>query len=205
MNTVTSLLHESRHHWIHDPHPNQPPRVTPRQAVSRNNNDTVPRNNHNTVPRNTSTVNKSDAHSRAPLGTISSASWYNSSLPLSSAPSPRKNVCKPVPRNNIQQKGETVQVRNEASTSSLPPKKKRDRKHRRERRARERENTSESFIHDARWANQCSLVPGSSVFQWEWPSQSLRPSTPYRPCGRQCTRLPNLSVTQQPMKIRRSK
>ena len=59
---VTSPLHESRLHWIHDPHPNQPPRVTPRQAVSRNNNDTVPRNNHNTVPRNTSTVNKSDAH-----------------------------------------------------------------------------------------------------------------------------------------------
>ena len=35
-------------------------------------------------------------------------------------------------------------------------------KHRRERRARERENNSESFIHDARWANQRSLVPGSS-------------------------------------------
>ena len=44
-----------------------------------------------------------------------------------------------------------------------PPKKKRDQKHRRERRARERENRSESFIHDARWANQRSLVPGSPV------------------------------------------
>ena len=158
---VTSPLHESRLHWIHDPHPNQPPRVTPRQAVPRNNNDTVPRNNHNTVPRNTSTVNKSDAHARAPLGTIPSASWYNSSLPLPSAPSPRKTVCKPVPKNNIQRKGETVQVRNKASSSSLPPKKKRDRKHRRERCARERENNRESFIHDARWANQRSLVPGS--------------------------------------------
>ena len=66
------------------------------------------------------------------------------------------------------QKGETVQVHREASSSSLPPKKKRDRKHRRERRARERENNSESFIHDARWANQRSLVPASSsvpVFQ----------------------------------------
>ena len=30
---VTSPLHESRLHWIHDPHPNQPPRVKPRQAV----------------------------------------------------------------------------------------------------------------------------------------------------------------------------
>ena len=159
---VTSPLHESRLHWIHDPHPNQPPRVTSRQAVPRNDNNTVPRNNHNTVPRNTNTVKNSDARAREPLGTIPSASWYNSNLPLPSTPSPRKNVCKPVPRNNIQRKDETTQVRNEASSSSLPPKKKRDRKHRRERRARERENNSESFIHDARWANQRSLVPGSS-------------------------------------------
>ena len=134
MANVTSPLHESRLHWIHDPHPNQPPRVTPRQ--------TVPRNNHNTVPRNTNTVKNSDARAREPLGTIPSALWYNSNLPLPSAPSPRKNVCKPVPRNNIQRKDETIQVRNEASSSSLPPKKKRDRKHRRERRARERENSS---------------------------------------------------------------
>ena len=33
---------------------------------------------------------------------------------------------------------------------------------RRERRERERENRNESFIHDARWANQRSLVPASS-------------------------------------------
>ena len=165
---VTSPLHESRLLWIHDPHPNQPPRVTPRQAVTKKNNDTVPRNNNHTVPRNTNTVSDSDARARAPLGTIPSASWYNSSLPLSSAPSPRQSVCNPVPRNNLQQKEGTTQVHNEASSSSLPPKRKRDRKHRRERRARERENNIESFIHDARWANQHSLVPASSsvpVFQ----------------------------------------
>ena len=208
---VTSPLHESRLHWIHDPHPNQPPRVTPRQAVPRNNNNTVPRNNHNTVPRNTNTVQNSDARAREPLETIPSASWYNSNLPLPSASSPRKNVCKLVPRSNIQRNDETVQVRNEASSSSLPPKKKRDRKHRRERRARERENRSESFIHDARWANQCSLVPGSSSVPVRMTQSTpqavepLRPSTPYLPCGRQCTRLPNLSVTHRPMKIRRSK
>ena len=154
---VTSPLHESRLLWIHDPHPNQPPIVTHRQAVPKKNNDTVPRNNHHTVPRNTNTVNKSDTHARAPLGTIPSASGYNSNLLLPRAPSPRKNVCKPVPRNNVMQKGETVQEHKEASSSSLPPKKKRDRKHR-----RERENNSESFIHDARWANQRSLVPASS-------------------------------------------
>ena len=159
---VTSPMHKSRLLWIHDPHPNQPPPVTSRQAVPKKNNDTVPRNNNYTVPRNTNTVNKSDAHERAPLGTIPSASWYNSSLPLPSAPSPRKSGCKPVPRNNVQQQGETVQVRSEASSSSLLPKKKRDRKHRRERRERERENNKESFIHDALWANQRSLVPASS-------------------------------------------
>ena len=159
---VKAPLPNSRVNWIHDPYPNQPPRVTPRQAVPRNDNHTVPSNNHNTVPRNTNTVKNSDARASEPLGTIPSASWYNSNLPLPSASSPRKNVCKPVPRNNIQPNNETIQVRNEASSSSLPPKKKRDRKHRRERRARERENNSESFIHDARWANQRSLVPGSS-------------------------------------------
>ena len=38
---VTSPLHESRLHWIHDPHPYQPPRVTPRQAVPKKNNDSA--------------------------------------------------------------------------------------------------------------------------------------------------------------------
>ena len=99
---VKAPLRNSRVNWIHDPHPNQPPRVTPRQTVPKNDNNTAPRNNHNTVPRNTNTVKNSDAHVREPLGTIPSASWYNSNLPLPSAPSPRKNVCKPVPRNNIQ-------------------------------------------------------------------------------------------------------
>ena len=143
---VTSPLHESRLLWIHNPHPNQQPRVTPRQTAPKKNNDTVLRNNHHTVPRNTNTVNKSDAHARASLGTIPSASWYNSNLPLPSAPSLRKNVCKTVPRNNVTQKGETVQVHREASSSSLPPKKKRDRKHRRERGVREREKIIVSHL-----------------------------------------------------------
>ena len=159
---VTSPLHESRLMWIHDPHPNQPPRVSRKQAVNKKNNELVPRNNEHTVPRNTNAVNNSDARARAPLGVIPSASWYNSSLPLSSVPPPHSSVCNPVPRTNLQRKEETTQVHNSAKSSSLPPKRKRDRKHRRERRARERENKSESFIHDARWANQRSLVPASS-------------------------------------------
>ena len=57
----------------------------------------------------------------------------------------------------------TSQVSNDAKCSSPPPKKKRDRKYRRERRARERENRIDSFIHDVRWANQRTAVPGSPV------------------------------------------
>ena len=143
---MTSPLHESRLHWIHDPHPNQPPRVTPRQAVPRNSNNSVPRNNHNTVPRNTKTVTNSDVRARKPLGTIPSASWFNSNLPLPSAPSPRKNVCKPVPRNNILQKDETIQVRNEASSSSLPPLRKRGIENIEERGVREREKIIVSHL-----------------------------------------------------------
>ena len=167
---MTSPLHESRLMWIHDPHPNQPPRVTPRQTVtkkksdpvSRNNNPTLPRNNNQTVPRNTNAVNSSDACARAPLGTIPSASWFNSSLPPSSVPTPRSSICNPVPRTNLQRKERTTQVHNAANSSSLLPKRKRDRKHRRERRAKERENKIEAFICDAHWASQSSLVPASS-------------------------------------------
>ena len=118
----------------------------------------MPRNNNHTVSRNTNAVSNSDAHARAPLGTIPSASWYNSSQPLSSAPTPRQSIRNSVARNNLQQK----EGNNKANSSSLPPKRKSNRKHRRERRARERENRNESFIHDACWVNQRSLVPASS-------------------------------------------
>ena len=138
---VISPLHESRLHWIHDPNPNQSHRVKPRQTAPRINNNTVPRNNHNTVPRNNNVVQNSDSHARSPLETIPSVSWYNSNLPLLSASSPRKNVSKhsqSVPRSNNHENSKTTQVRNNANCSSPPPKKKRDRKHRREMRARER-------------------------------------------------------------------
>ena len=161
---MTSPLHESRLMWIHDPHPNQPPRVSRKQAVNQKNKELVPRNNDHIVRRNTNTVSNSDARERAPLGVIPSASWYNSSLSHSSVSPPHSSVCNPVPRTNLQQKEETTQVHTPAKSSSLPHKRKRDRRHRRERRARERENQSESFIHDARWANQRSIVPaGSSI------------------------------------------
>ena len=158
--TVTSPLHESRLLWIHDPYPNQPPRVNPRQTVIKENHDPVPRNNQQTVPRSTKVTNNSDA--RAPLDIIPSASWFNSNLSPSSVPTHRLSVCNPVPRTNLQIENETNQVRNAAVSSSLPPKRKRDRKHRRERRAREREERSEAFIHDAHWASQHPGDPSSS-------------------------------------------
>ena len=142
---VTSPLQEIRLLWIHDPHPNQPPRVTLRQTVTkenrdpvpRNNTPTVPRNNKQTVPRNNNAVDNSDARAQAPLDKIPSASWFNSNLPPSSVPT-HSSVCNPVPRTNLQHNKATMQVSNLSNNSSLPAKRKRDRKHRRERRARER-------------------------------------------------------------------
>ena len=53
-------------------------------------------------------------------------------------------------------------MRDDAISSSLPPKRKRYRKHRRERRAKERERKSEAIIHDAHWASQRPGDPSSS-------------------------------------------
>ena len=60
-------------------------------------------------------------------------------------------------RTDLQSNKETIQVREQAVSSSLPPKRKRDRKHRRERHAKEREERSEAFIHDGEFPG---LLPG---------------------------------------------
>ena len=75
-----------------------------------------------------------------------------------------------------------------------------------ERGVQEREKTEVNLLFMMR-AGPISAQQFQAVqsFQQEWPSQPLRPSTPYLPCGQQCTRLSNLSVTHRPMKIRRSK
>ena len=163
---VTSPLHESRLHWIHDPNPNQSHHIKPKQTVPRNNNDTVPRNTHNTVPRNNNVVRNSDSLSRNPLEPIPSTSWYNSNLPIPSASSPHKTVSThshSVPRITNNANTRTTQVSDNTKCSSPPSKKKRDRKYRRERRARERDNRSDSFIYGVRWANQRTVVPGNPV------------------------------------------
>ena len=148
---VTSPLHESCLHWIHDPNPNQSHRVEPRKTVPRN-NTTVPKNN---------TVQNSDSIPRNPHDPIPSASWYNSSYPVPSASPPRNSVhshsC-PVP--SISKENNSGNKMSASATRSSPPsKKQRSRKRRVERRALERESKNSSFIQDARWANQRTAVP----------------------------------------------
>ena len=105
------------------------------------------------------------------LENIQSSSWYISNL--SRDMTSRSSVCNPVPRNNVQKNNE---VRKE--TVSLPPKRKRDRKHRRERRAREREERNEAFNHDARWASQRPGDPSSSSVPAQVTQSGLQDSDP---------------------------
>ena len=112
----------------------------------------------------------------APLENIQSSSWYNSNL--SSNSSSHSSVCNPVPRTNSQKNNKTISVHETAVSSSLPPKRKRDRKHRRERRAREREERGEAFIHDARWANQRPGDPSSSSVPAQVTQPGLQDSDP---------------------------
>ena len=169
---VTSPLHESRLLWIHDPHRSQssrvpsshPPASQKNSSVPRINNTvprtnyTVPRNNYQpprnreNAPRNSPIAQSSDARVRAPLENIPSSVWHNSAL------SSRANDCPPVPRNNVTDRQIDAQ-----KTVPPPPKKKRNRVCRRERRARERAEREEAFIHDAQWATQSSGAPSSTL------------------------------------------
>ena len=165
---VTSPLHESRLLWLHDPRPKQSPRSTPRsparkenqKPVPRNNNPSVPRSNNNPlvprnnnnplVPRNNPVIDSSDARARAPLDNIASTTWYNTSLSHSRVPDIRSSVCNPVPRNTMQKDEGTITERKITVQPSRPSKKKRTNPKRRERRARERREGVEAFIHEAR-------------------------------------------------------
>ena len=165
LDPVTSPLHESRLLWIHDPH-NQPPRVPPRQTHVSEKADKVPRIN-NKVPRNNPVTQSSDMRMRAPLENIPSSMWYNSTL------SSRSSDCHPVPRNNVKDSNNEQQ-----KTVSLPPKKKRNRQYRRERRARERAERGEVFNHDARWASQRPGDPSSSSVPAQVTQSGLQDSDP---------------------------
>ena len=63
-------------------------------------------------------------------------------------------------------------------TVSLPPKKKRNRQYRRERRARERAERGEVFNHDARWASQRPGDPFSSSVPAQVTQSGLQDSDP---------------------------
>ena len=172
---MTSPLHESRLHWVHDPQLRQTssvptshlPASTTSHPVPRI-NDSVPRIT-NSVPRNVypppsrqekvSTnapiVPSSDVRVRAPFTRIDSSVWRNSSMPSS------QELCPPVPRTNT-----TDRPTSATATAPPPPKRKRNRVQRRERRAREREERArinEAFNHDAQWAAQSSGAPSSTT------------------------------------------
>ena len=150
---MTSPLHESRLHWIHDPNPNQSHRVESKGTVPRNNNKTV--KNSDPIPRN-------------PLDPIPSASWYNSSYRIPSASPPRNSVhsnSRPVPRiykeNHSGNEVSAIATHPSlpAPLSPIPTKKRRSRRRRLDRRAAEREAKHSSLTRDARWANQRAAVP----------------------------------------------
>ena len=137
---MTSPLHDSRLHWVHDPQPHQTPSVPPSRPPASTVNHPVPRINDsvprisNTVPRNiyppprkesteTPVTPSSDVLVRAPLTHIESSVWHNSS----------QKICPPVPRNNTTDKSTSA-----TATAPPPSKRKRNRVQRRERRAREK-------------------------------------------------------------------
>ena len=169
-------LANSRINWVYDSPPSQSHHIAPRQTLPKSKthivankshdkkprtNNTVPRNNDN-VPRNRPIAQSSDVRVQAPLENVSSSVWHNSTLPS------RSNNCPPVPRNNMTDRQVDPQ-----KTVSPTPKRKRNRVHRRERRARERAERErraieraergEMFNHDAQWATQSSGAPSSTL------------------------------------------
>ena len=189
---VTSPLHQSRLHWIHDPNPTQSHHVEPKR----------------TVPRNNITVKNSDPIPRNPLDPIPSASWYNSSYKAPSASSPSNSVhsnSRQVPRNNKENySGNEVSAiatrpSLPAPLSSIPTKKRRSRRRRLDRRAAEREEkknlSAVPLTQDARWDNQRAGPISEQQFQQfqqERSSHFQRPATPHQRGGWQCTRLPGM-------------
>ena len=173
---VKSPLANSRINWVYDSPPSQSHLIAPRQNLPKSKthivthkshdkkprtNNTVPKNNDN-VPRNRPIAQSSDVRVRAPLENVSSSAWHNSTL------SSRSNNCPPVPRNNVTD-------RQTSNREAVPPtpKRKRNRVHRKERRARERAERErraieraergEMFNHDTQWATQSSGAPSSTL------------------------------------------
>ena len=162
-------LANSRINWVYDSPPSQSHHIAPRQTLPKNKthkshdkkpktNNTVPKSNsqvlrnNDNVPRNRPIAQSSDVRVRAPLENVSSSVWHNSAL------SSCANNCPPVHRNNM-----TDRQISDRETVPLPPKRKRNRVHRRKRRAIERAERGEMFYHDAWWAIQSSGAPSSTL------------------------------------------
>ena len=166
-------LANSRINWVYDSPPSQSHHIAPRQTPPKSKtnivtnkshdkkprtNNTVPESNNkvlrnnNNVPRSRPIAQSSDVRMHAPLENISRSVWHNSTLSF------RSNNCPPVPRNNV-----TDRQINNQETVPPPPKRKRNRVNRRERRARERAEREKTFIHDAQWATQSSGAPSSTL------------------------------------------
>ena len=169
---VKTPLVNSRINWVYDSPPRQSHPIAPRQTTSdmitrkshnkkprnnssslvpRNNNSLMPRNNNNglLVPRNDPVINSSDARTRAHLDNIASTTWYNTSLSHSRVSDKSSSICNPGPRNTMQEDTENITECHSVEQPSRPSKKKRINFSRRERRARERREGVEAFIHEA--------------------------------------------------------
>ena len=160
-------LANSRINWVCDSPPSQSHHIAPRQTLLKNKNQNHDRKarNNNSMPRITKTVPRnvyppprkestsisiapsSDVRVRAPLTHIDSSVWRNSS----------QEICPSAPRNNI-----TNRLTSATATAPTPPKRKRNRVQRRERRAIERAERGEIFNHTW-WAAQSSGAPPSPI------------------------------------------
>ena len=177
-------LANSRINWVCDSPPSQSHHIAPRQTLPKNkthqSHDKKARNNYS-VPwnvyqppqrrenarRDDPIVPSSDVRVRAPLKNINSSAWHNSAL------SSRTNNYPPVHRNNI-----TDRQINLRETAPPPPKRKRNRVHRRERRAIERAERGEMFNHNAWWTAQSSGAPPSPIVPDQLTESGLLHSDP---------------------------
>ena len=108
--------------------------------------DSPPRQSHHIAPRQTTPKSKTNMITRK----------SHDKKPRNNIENNNENQANNSPKNNVENSN------NNQGHNSLPPKKKRNRYYRRERRAIERAERGEMFNHDARWASQRPGDPSSS-------------------------------------------
>ena len=108
--------------------------------------DSPPSQSHHIAPRQTTPKSKTNMITRK----------SHDKKPRNNIENNNENQANDSPRNNVKNSN------NNQDHNSLPPKKKRNRYYRRERRAIERAERGEVFNHDARWTSQRPGDPSSS-------------------------------------------